>query len=136
MRNSKEVKVNDRLVTVLELTVKVIKALWNDITGISAETKTAPLFTNEKLMMEHWDKCIHGIKINEVDDLSPSELKLVYDAFLEVNDIFFDLALKLEKENPFLMSFREAVVSDLMLRFAALSAKDTETSGNTDTASS
>lgn len=135
-RLSKEITVSGKKVTVYEMTVKDIKRLWADLTGDSPETKDTPVFSNEKIMNEHWDKCIHGIKISETEDLAPSELKLIYDAFTEVNAIFFDLSLKLEGENPFLISFRGAVLKDLMLRFVAFSKEGTQGSGDTDTASS
>jgi hypothetical protein len=135
-RNSREIKIDDKTVTVFELTVKDIKKLWNDMTGANPETADMPLFSNEKILREHWDKCVHGLKLEECDDLTLSELKLIYDAFNEVNAIFFDLSLKLEGENPFLKALRAAVLNDLMLRFAALSPADIEASGTTDTASS
>jgi hypothetical protein len=135
-RLKKELKIADKTVTVFELTVKDIKKLWQDITGSSPQTIEAPMFSNEALLREHWDKCVHGIKMDETDDMAPSELKLIYDAFSEVNAIFFDLSLKLEGENPLLKGLREAVLNDLMLRFAAFSPVDTGTSGTTDTVSS
>jgi len=134
-RELKELKIAGKIVTVYELTVKDIKKLWKDLTGATPETAETPIFSNEKLLREHWDKCVHGISLEETDDLVPSELKQIYDAFAEVNAIFFDLSLKLEGENPFLKSLREAILNDLMLRFAALSPEDTKESGNTDTAS-
>ena len=135
-RELKELKIAGKIVTVYELTVKDIKKLWKDLTGATPETAETPIFSNEKLLREHWDKCVHGISLEETDDLVPSELKQIYDAFAEVNAIFFDLSLKLEGENPFLKSLREAILNDLMLRFAALSQEDTKESGSTDTASS
>lgn len=135
-RLSKEVKIGDKAITVYELTVKDIKKLWQDLTGASETTKDIPMFSNEKILQDHWDKCVHGLKVEETDALAPSELKLVYDAFSEVNAIFFDLSLKLEGENPFLKSLRAAILNDLMLRFAVLSNEATPVVGATDTASS
>jgi hypothetical protein len=135
-RLSKEFKIGEKTVSVYELTVKDIKKLWQDLTGSSEQTKDMPMFSNEQILRDHWDKCVHGIKLEETDELAPSELKLVYDAFSEVNAIFFDLTLKLEGENPFLKSLRAAILNDLMLRFAVLSAEATKESGTTDTVSS
>ena len=135
-REFKELKIAGKNITVYEMTVKDIKKLWRDMIGATPESSEAPMFSNEKLLKTHWDKCVHGITLDEADDLVPSELKLIYEAFAEVNAIFFDLALKLEGENPFLKSLREAILNDLTLRFAALSQEATEVSGNTDTASS
>lgn len=135
-RNNKELEIAGKKVTVFELTVRQIKKLWSNMTGVSEETQDSPIYTNEKLLNEHWDECVHGIKLSETDDLTPSQLKEIYDAFSEVNAVFFDLALRLEGENPFLKLMREALLSDLTLRFAALLPKDTLESGTTDTVSS
>jgi hypothetical protein len=136
-RLSKELKIGEKTVSVCELTVKDIKKLWQDLTGISEQTKDIPMFSNEQILREHWDKCVHGIKLEETDDLVPSQLKLIYDAFSEVNAIFFVLALELEKgENPFLRGLRAAILNDLMLRFAVLSLEGTQESGITDIVSS
>lgn len=134
-RNSKEVVVNGKPITVFELTVKDIKKLWSDITGGSPEAQGVPFFSNDAIIRNHWTKCIHGVTLEETEDMAPSELKLIYDAFAEVNAIFFDLALKLEGEDPFLKSLRVAVFNDLMLRFAASSPEVTQESGTTDTVS-
>jgi hypothetical protein len=136
MRLSKEIKINDKAIAIFELTVKDIKKLWKDLTGDSPETADIPMFSNEVILRNHWDKCIHGITLTETDELAPSELKLIYDAFSEVNAIFFDLALRVEGENPFLKGLRQVVLNDLMLRFAASLPVDTKTSGPTDTVSS
>lgn len=132
----KEVTVKDKTISVFELTVKDVKKLWQDITGATPETAGKPFFSNEKIMRDYWDKCVHGIKLEDADDMTPSELKIVYDAFLEVNAIFFDLALQLEGENPLLKGLRITLLDDLMLRFAALSFEATPESGTTATPSS
>jgi len=137
-RLSKEVTIDGKKIEVFELTVKEIKKLWKDLEHSSPETEQTPIFQNEQLMRDHWDNCIHGIKLEETENLAPSELKLIYDDFVEVNAIFFDLALKLEGGNPLLASLRELVVTELMLRYASLfqGATEKETSGVTDTPSS
>jgi len=135
-REFKELKIAGKNITVYELTVKDIKKLWRDMIGANPGSSDVPMFSNEALLKSHWDKCIHGIALEEADDLVPSELKMIYDAFAEVNAIFFDLVLRLEGENPLLKGLRETILNDLMLRFAAYSQEDTKESGSTDTASS
>jgi len=135
MRLSKEIKIGEKTVTVYELTVKDIKNLWKDITGESPETADMPMFSNEVILRKHWDKCVHGITLEETDNYALSELKLIYDAFAEVNEIFFDLALKIEGENPFLKGIRQVVWNKLMFLFAASSSMDIEKPGITDTPS-
>jgi len=135
-RKFKTVTLGDKKITVRELTVKDIKDLWADITGGTIETTEMPMFANDAILKKHWDRCVEGVSIEETDEYAPSELKVIYDAFAEVNEIFFDLSLKLEGENVFIKSLRVAVANNLMLRFVASLKEDTETSSNTDTASS
>lgn len=139
-RLSKEVQLDGRRVTVFELTVKDIKKLWADAkgglpTGQETENKDVRIFDTEAVLKKHWDKCISGLTLEESEEYAPSELKLIYDAFYEVNKIFFDLALKLEGENPLVLSLRTTLMLDLLVRYVALSKRDTEESGVTDTPS-
>jgi hypothetical protein len=136
MRQSKDIQINNKTVSVFELTVRDIKSLWKHIIGATPEAAKQPIFSNDKILRDYWDKCIHGLKLDETEDMTPSELKVVYDAFMEVNADFFALALQIEGENPMLKALRAVIVNDLMLRYAALSPEDTAESGNTDTASS
>ena len=135
-RLAKEVKVAGKNITVFEMTVKDIKKLWGDLTGTNMESPEASLFSSDQLMRTHWDKCVHGITLEESEDLTPSELKIIYDAFSEVNAVFFDLSLKLEGENPLLTGLREAIMKDLMRRYVASLPPDTMESGTMDTVSS
>ena len=138
MRKSKELKIGEKTITVYELTVRKIKKLFSDMIGMTSDGPTDSLFTNDALLRANWDECIHGLKIEDTEDMAPSELKEVYDAFAEVNAVFLELATKLEGESPFLQGLRIQIVKDLMLRFAVSLPKDTtsETSGTTDTVSS
>lgn len=135
-RLAKEVKVAGKNITVFEMTVKDIKKLWGDLTGTNMENSETSLFSNDQLIRTHWDKCVHGITLEESEDLTPSELKVIYDAFSEVNAVFFDLSLKLEGENPLLTGLREAIMKDLMRRYVASLPPDTMESGTMDTVSS
>lgn len=136
MRQSKDIQINNKTVSVFELSVRDIKSLWKHIIGATPESAEQPIFSNDKILRDYWDKCIHGLKLDETEDMTPSELKVVYDAFMEVNADFFALALQIEGENPMLKALRAVIVNDLMLRYAALSPEDTAESGTTDTASS
>lgn len=136
MRKTKEIKINDKTVNVFELSVRDIKKLWADITSVSPETKEVPILTNDELLRMHWSKCVHGLELADTDDLTPSEMKLIYDAFAEVNADFFALALRLEGEDPFLKAVREMLLNTLILRFAVLFQKDTPESSTTATDSS
>ena len=135
-RLAKEVKVAGKNITVFEMTVKDIKKLWGDLTGTNMENSETSLFSNDQLIRTHWDKCVHGITLEESEDLTPSELKVIYDAFSEVNAVFFDLSLKLEGENPLLTGLREAIMKDLLRRYVVSLPPDTMESGTMDTVSS
>jgi hypothetical protein len=136
-RQAKEVTIEGKKVTVYELTVRDIKQLWGSITkpGLAGENALS-YFSNNTFLKENWDRCVHGLTLDETEDLAPSEMKLVYDAFEEVNSIFFDLALKLEGENPFLKGLRIAIMNELIVRFAEFSKEDTPAPGTTDIVSS
>lgn len=135
-RNSKDIIIGDnQTVTVFELTTRDIKNLWKSLTELPTG-KEGAMLSDLEIMNTYWDKCIHGLKLADSEDLVPSELKKVYDAFKEVNAVFFDLALKVEGDDPFLKALRLAIVNDLMLKFAAYSSQDTQTSGIMDTVSS
>lgn len=135
MRQSKEITIDNKKVTIYELSVRKIKQLWKDATDTSPETGNILIFSNEQILRDHWDECVHGLKLEETEDMAPSELKLIYDGFKEVNAIFLDLVQKLEGVNPFLKGLSEAIMNDLTLRFAVLSPTDTPESGTTDTPS-
>lgn len=135
-RLTKEVKVAGKNITVFEMTVKDIKKLWDDLTGTNMESSETSLISNDQLIRTHWDKCIHGITLEESEDMTPSELKIIYDAFSEVNAIFFDLSLKLARENLLLTKLRAAIMEDLLRRYVVSLPPDTMESGTMDTVSS
>lgn len=133
-RQTKEIELGGRKVTVTELTVRDIKAMWNKLTGFTPQT--AGLLNLGNALEPYWDMCIKGISLADLDDFAPSELKALSDAFLEVNAVFFDLALQVEGENPVMRSLRLAIMSDLYSRYLASSSEGTKESGTTDTPSS
>lgn len=122
---TKTIDFNGKTVTVYELTVAQIKSLWKELTAVPVKNPTEndiPLFQNHEFLTRNWALCVSGISLEETDNLTPSELKLIYDAFMECNAIFFDLALQVEGENPLLHGFRMAIQADLIARFAFSSA--------------
>jgi len=141
-RLTKTISVNNKNITVQELSVRDIKEIWKDLTTppeVDDSGIIAPLFTNQEFLMTNWKRCVQGMDLTEIDDLTPSELQEIYDAFKEVNQIFFDLALKVEGENPFIKGLRLAVQTDILNwihRSAPSLQQVIEESGITDTASS
>ena len=84
MRKFKVVKIDDREITIHELRVKDIMSV--------ADGKTTDLLA---LIKELLPKAT-SLTLKEMQNMSPSELKLVYDAFKEVNETFFGLAASLK----------------------------------------
>ena len=146
MRATKEVKIDDRRITVFELSVNQIKKVWQDLATVGepqASTDTDnkdadPTFTfiGDDFLKKNWADCVAGITLDEIGDLTPSELAPIYNSFQEVNQAFFDLAQRVEGENPFIVTTRKIITGELILRFAGLSKRDTLTPGDTDTPSS
>jgi hypothetical protein len=132
------VDLGDRKVQIYELTVGQIKKFWRELATFDiSKLQLAGLTPG---MKEVWDAAVQGITFEDLDNYRPSEIKKVADAFQKANSVFFDLAKSVEGENPMLRSLRVALISDLMNRFAGLSAQatpeDQTESGVTDTDSS
>ncbi|MDQ5985869.1 MAG: hypothetical protein CSYNP_01586 [Syntrophus sp. SKADARSKE-3] len=136
---SETVDIGAHIVKVTELTVKQIHELWNELSAMSSlgDASMAAVpgpFTPKVRAL--WDATITGIKPEELEDYTPSELKPIYEAFERVNASFFDLATRAVEVNPMLKALGWIVVSDLIKRFAGLSNMDTQESSTTDTPSS
>lgn len=119
-------------ITVKELTVKEIREFWNKtgevaFNGIEALSSYLTAFL---------PTCIDGLKPEDFDEMTPSEIKIIYDKFIEVNQVFFDLAQIAEGGNPMLVDLRLSLTSDLIMRYAALSRKGIPAPSDTATASS
>jgi hypothetical protein len=140
MKQTKTLTIGDdkRTITVSELTVKDIKALWSKIEELSTMQPKAgvPLTGLPAELRPFWEKCVVGLSFEDLDDYAPSELRMAYDAFVEVNAGFFELASRVEGGSPFAMYLRTIVVSNLLSRFAGLSNMATPGFGTTATPSS
>ena len=83
MRKTKTIKIDDREIVVKELRVKDIRNMLSkadDIKGAEDFFTLLPAAVN--------------LEPAELDEYAPSELKTIYDAFREVNAVFFSLAAK------------------------------------------
>ena len=88
MRKRNVIKIDDKEITVKELTVKEIISIGNKLTSESKEG-----FDSIKAVFgEHFAVGIEGISFPELWDLAPSELDQIYKAFKEVNHVFFQVA--------------------------------------------
>jgi len=73
---------------------------------------------------------ITDLSVKEVEKLFPNDLQLIYDAFKEVNSVFFSLLTKLELDKTLkeaLNLYKEILLSTYKKAFADLSRKATDT---------
>ncbi|MBW2598543.1 MAG: hypothetical protein JRC60_00220 [Deltaproteobacteria bacterium] len=123
MRKQKTIKIDEREITVKELRVK-------DIRDIIA--KSDNLVGGELDQIKDLLPLATDLASSEIEDMAPSELRTIWDAFREVNAVFFDLVAK----TGIVELLKTSVLKDLTALFATLSEQATETPGNTDTLSS
>lgn len=124
MRKTKVVKIDDREITVKELRVKDIRQLIEKADeldkGFEQMEGMLPLATD--------------LSLKKLEDLAPSELTILWDAFKEVNAVFFDLVAK----TGIVKELKSSILKDLTAVFADSLNQATEqkTSSNTDSPSS
>ncbi len=120
-------------IVVKELTVKEVKSLWKDLTTPPETGKG--LFSND-FLRKNWEMCVSGITLDELDELTPTDVKQIYDAFEKVNHVFFAFARQVQGESVALHAIRQSILLDLSARFAGSLKEDIPESGTTDTVSS
>ena len=81
MRKIKKIKIDDREITVRELTVRELLSFFEDGESVSLETLG-------KLL----EVATEGLDMDSLKEMAPSEIKQVWEAFREVNAVFFDTA--------------------------------------------
>jgi len=111
MRKTKTIKIDGKEITVKELRVKDIRSMLADsekIKGTGDVIKLLPAAVN--------------LTPAEIEEYAPSELKIIYDAFKEVNEVFFGLAAK----SGMLGILKNSLQKNLTDVFAALSPPDME----------
>lgn len=124
MRITKVIKIDDREITVKELRVKDIRQLIEKAEeldkGFEQMEDMLPLATD--------------LNVADIEAMAPSELEKVWDAFREVNAVFFDLVVK----TGIVKEVKGSILKDLTKVFADSLKQDTEqtTSSNTDLDSS
>jgi hypothetical protein len=132
MQLTAELTIGNRIITTKEITVRQIRQFWNDF-----ETEQAIGIEGLYNVLEKFIPiCVQGVTIADLIDMTPSEIKQIYDKFCEVNATFFQVARLVEGENPIIVGLRQAIVPLLMIRFVDLFKPVTSASGTTDTASS
>lgn len=123
MAKSKTIKIDDREITVKELKVKVVR-LWFEM----SETKEDNIMT----IINQFLPLVTNLKIEDVEDMAPSELKLIWEAFKEVNADFLEWVEHL----GITKMLGSLIQKQLNEAFAGLSSGDTLTPGITDGVSS
>ena len=123
MRKQKTIKIDTMEITIKELRVKDIRdiiAQTDEILsgGLDQIEKVLPLTTN--------------LTLSEIEDMSPSELQIIWDTFKEINAVFFGMVAK----TGLAEALKDSILKDLTALFAASLNPATESPGNTDTPSS
>ena len=114
-------------VTVHELTVKqIIEVIGDDGLAESVDGSDAAkdLDAMKALVDKHLPKAT-DLKIDEMQDMAPSDLKRVYKAFSEVNAVFFDVARAAGLET-LLAELKAAMQKDFGRLLAVSSNLDTQ----------
>lgn len=108
-RMHKVVEVKDgKSITVHELTVKQIISLLND--DALGDKKDLGIGSMQAFLKRHLSNAT-DLETEDMLSMAPSELKLVYDAFAEVNAVFFDTARSVGLET-LLTELKNAMVED------------------------
>jgi len=127
-KKSKVIKIADSEITVYELSVKQIRALF------SKEFKENTLAEFTARAREFCDAAVHGLAFEDIETLAPSQIKAVYDAFMEVNSDFFETARRLgisDTAAQVVGRIKDAVLADWTSSFAARFAAATQQQWNT-----
>jgi len=116
---------NKKTVTVKELTVSQVLSVFNRFAKPEEEARGVEDMLAEA--KELFSMSIEGLQWEELKDFTPSELKMLYDKFREVNAVFFDVARSLGIEEA-LGEITRALRNDFISIFAASSKEATRTS--------
>lgn len=139
MRLKKTVEIDDHKYVVRELTIEQILNLFNDVKGSksSPDTKLGDLGFLKNEAEDLINLAFDGDKYS-LDDFvkfAPSEVKQLYDAFREVNDVFFLIAREVGLDKM-LTELKEAIKRDFSGLLADLSNQGIQKSLTTDIPSS
>jgi len=91
MRKIRKVKLSDKEVTVGEVRIKVINEMIQNVRNAFSAGADLSWSNMLQIGQEVFAKSVSGITLDELMDLYPSEAKVLYDAFLEVNADFLGI---------------------------------------------
>ena len=89
MRKREPIKIDKREITVKELTVREILEIA-ELKNVTSDNLSIDVFKKE--FSNYLPRAVEGVKVEDLLDMAPSELKEIYDKFKEVNGVFFDVA--------------------------------------------
>jgi hypothetical protein len=134
MRKRKIVKIDDREVTILELRTKDWRKLFADLENLGQDGLKGHL---EEVLSLATD-----LTLDDLDEMAPSEIDLIWEAFEEVNKSFFGKLRKMGISEKFLFDWiaetfkKELTLTSSTGPSAISSFGGIETPGNTDGPSS
>ncbi len=122
MRKTKTIKIDSKEITVKELRVKDIRRILESGQRLEADFSQMPEIL----------KMVTDLPFEELEEFAPSELKIIWEAFREVNSDFLDLVAR----SGITEVLKNSILKDLTDSFAALSKEGTLTPQNMASASS
>lgn len=123
MRKSKTIKIDDKEITIKELKVK-------DIRKLLEMPETDKDDTME--LVEKFLPVVTDLKLSDLDEMAPSELKILWEAFKEVNADFLEVTGRL----GITKMLGSLIRKHLNEAFAGLLSEAISISGTTDGVSS
>lgn len=106
MRQRKVVKIDEREITVKEMTIAEIMTVITDFT----EMKSTGI-DDFKQQIDKILPMVSDISLEDILKLAPSEAKEIYDTVREVNAVFFDLAENIGLQK-ILGDLKSSIISD------------------------
>jgi hypothetical protein len=115
MRKTTEFNIDNRRITVKELTLRQIQQMFQDkrIASVSITMETI-----QEVLPKYLPWIVDGITVEELPDFTPSELKVLWDKIKETNSDFFDGARSLGLDK-LVVQIREQIWSNFS-RLAAV----------------
>lgn len=119
-RLSDNIEINDKKITVYELTVE-------EIINIGESTKNfnqPELGEFKSLIEDNLGKAVTGITMDDLIKMTPSDIKKIYETFKEVNSTFFEVARSMGL-TELLISLKQAVQKDFLKLLVGSYSSDT-----------
>lgn len=99
IRNVGEITINDKRITVRELTIReiisIVAGSKEDIIG----GKMPTTFKDGNALKDYFggyiSKFLLGVTVDDFLDMTPSEVSKIYEKFKEINSAFFEVALSM-----------------------------------------